>query len=56
MSLAVSTVGLFLVGAAITLLTARSVWYSGLRQLFFGLVAAGVTYGIGRLLGVTLAG
>lgn len=55
-SLVVSTVALFLVGAAITLLTARSVWYSGLRQLLFGLVAAGVTYGIGRLLGVTLAG
>ncbi len=55
-SLAVSTVALFLVGAAITLLTGRSVWYSGLRQLLFGSVAAGVTYGIGRLLGVTLAG
>jgi VIT1/CCC1 family predicted Fe2+/Mn2+ transporter len=55
-SLAVSTVALFLVGAAITLLTGRSVWSSGLRQLLFGSVAAGVTYGIGRLLGVTLAG
>src|SRR5262245_18479994 len=55
-SLAVSTVALFLVGAAITLLTGRSVYYSGLRQLLFGLVAAGATYGIGRLLGVTLAG
>jgi len=37
-------------------LTGRSVYYSGLRQLLFGLVAAGLTYGIGRLLGVTLAG
>jgi VIT1/CCC1 family predicted Fe2+/Mn2+ transporter len=55
-SLSVSTVALFLVGAAITLLTGRSVSYSGLRQLLFGLVAAGLTYGIGRLLGVTLAG
>jgi len=55
-SLAVSTVALFLVGAAITLLTGRSVYYSGLRQLLFGLVAAGLTYSIGRLLGVTLAG
>lgn len=55
-SLAISTLALFLVGAAITLLTARSVWYSGLRQLLFGLLAAGLTYGIGRLLGVTLAG
>ena len=29
---------------------------TGLRQLLFGAVAAGATYGIGRLLGVTLAG
>ena len=55
-SLAVSTVALFLVGAAITLLTGRSVLFSGLRQLLFGSVAAGVTYGIGRFLGVTLGG
>jgi vacuolar iron transporter family protein len=55
-SLSVSTVALFLIGAAITLLTGRSVYSSGLRQLLFGLVAAGLTYGIGRLLGVTLAG
>jgi VIT1/CCC1 family predicted Fe2+/Mn2+ transporter len=55
-SLLMSTVALFLVGAAITLLTGRSVYYSGLRQLLFGLVAGGVTYGIGRLFGVALAG
>ena len=47
---------LFLIRAAITLLTGRSVYSSGLRQLLFGLVAAGLTYGIGRVLGVTLAG
>ena len=46
----------FLVGAAITLFTGRSVLSTGLRQLLFGAVAAGVTYGIGRLLRVTLAG
>jgi len=55
-SLTVSTVALFLIGAAITLLTGSSLHSSGLRQLLFGLVAAGLTYGIGRLLGVTLAG
>jgi len=55
-SLSVSTVALFPVGAATTMLTGRSVYYSGLRQLLFGLVAAGLTYGIGRVLGVTLAG
>ena len=55
-SLLVSALALFLVGAAITLFTGRSVLATGLRQLLFGVVAAGVTYGIGHLLGVTLAG
>ena len=55
-SLLVSALALFLVGAAITLVTGRSVFSTGLRQLLFGVAAAGVTYGIGRLLGVTLAG
>src|SRR6266403_6018220 len=54
-SLLVSALALFLVGAAITLFTGRSVLATGLRQLLFGAVAAGVTYGIGRLLGITLA-
>ena len=43
-------------GAAITLLTGRSVWYSGFRQVIIGLVAAGLVYGIGRLIGVSVAG
>jgi VIT1/CCC1 family predicted Fe2+/Mn2+ transporter len=55
-SLGVSAIGLFMIGAAITLLTGRNAFYSGGRQLLFGLAAAGLTYGIGRLLGVTLAG
>ena len=55
-SLAVSSVGLFAIGAAITLLTGRSVLSSGMRQLLFGLCAAALTYGVGRLLGVSLAG
>jgi vacuolar iron transporter family protein len=44
------------IGAAITLLTGRNALYAGGRQLLFGLAAAGLTYGIGRLLGVALAG
>jgi vacuolar iron transporter family protein len=55
-SLLASALALFLVGAAITLVTGRSAISTGLRQLLFGVAAAGVTYGIGRLLGVTLAG
>jgi len=55
-SAAASAVGLFGIGAAITLVTARSVWKTGLRQLGIGLGAAALTYGIGHLLGVSLAG
>jgi VIT1/CCC1 family predicted Fe2+/Mn2+ transporter len=54
-SLAVSGVGLFIIGAAITLMTGRSVWFSGTRQVLVGLAAAALTFGIGRLIGVSLA-
>ena len=53
-AVAASMVGLFLIGAAITLLTGRSVLRSGSRQLAFGLAAAGVTYGVGTLFGVAI--
>jgi VIT1/CCC1 family predicted Fe2+/Mn2+ transporter len=55
-SLAVSAVGLFGLGAGITLFTARPVLRSGLRSVLFGLAAAAGTYAIGRLIGVTVAG
>jgi VIT1/CCC1 family predicted Fe2+/Mn2+ transporter/rubrerythrin len=51
-----SMIGLFSIGAAITLVTGRPLWISGLRQLLFGLIAASVTFGIGHLLGVQAAG
>jgi VIT1/CCC1 family predicted Fe2+/Mn2+ transporter len=54
--LVASALGLFAIGAAITLMTGRSVWYSGTRQLAFGLAAAAVTYGVGRAFGVAVAG
>ncbi len=56
LSVAGSALGLFLIGAAITLFTGRNVWFSGLRQVFFGLAAAAITFGIGKLIGVSLAG
>lgn len=55
-ALGASVVGLFLIGAAITLLTGRSVTRSGLRQLAFGVGAAVVTYGVGTLFGIALGG
>ncbi len=55
-SAVVSAAGLFLVGGAITLFTGRSLWYSGTRQVLFGLAAATGTFLIGRLAGISLAG
>jgi VIT1/CCC1 family predicted Fe2+/Mn2+ transporter len=55
-ALAASGAGLFLIGAAITVLTGRSAWYSGARQVIIGLGAAGLTFAIGRLIGVSLGG
>jgi VIT1/CCC1 family predicted Fe2+/Mn2+ transporter len=55
-STVLSAAGLFLIGAAITLFTGKSVWYSGMRQVIFGLAAAAITFGIGKLIGVSVAG
>jgi VIT1/CCC1 family predicted Fe2+/Mn2+ transporter len=54
LSVAFSAVGLFTIGAAITLFTGRPVLFSGTRQVVFGLVAAALTFWIGRLVGVSL--
>jgi vacuolar iron transporter family protein len=56
LSIILSTLGLFGIGAAITLLTGRSIWYSGIRQVLIGLAAAAITFGVGRLIGVSLGG
>jgi len=55
-SVGLSAAGLFIIGAAITLFTGRSVWLSGFRQVLFGLAAAAVTFGIGKLIGVSVMG
>ena len=55
-SVVISALGLFGIGAAITLMTGRSVLYSGFRMVLFGLLAAALTYGIGRLIGVSIGG
>jgi VIT1/CCC1 family predicted Fe2+/Mn2+ transporter len=56
LSTILSAFGLFLIGAAITLFTGKSVWFSGFRQVLFGLVAAAITFGIGKLIGVSIVG
>ena len=55
-SIGFSVLGLFGLGAAITLFTGRKVLYSGMRMVVFGLIAAGVTFGIGRLIGGGITG
>ncbi len=55
-SVITSAAGLFLIGSAITLFTGKSIWFSGFRQVIFGLIAAAITFGIGKLIGVSLAG
>ncbi len=56
LSVALSTVGLFIIGSAITLFTGKSIWYSGTRQVIFGLMAAAITFGIGKAIGVSIGG
>jgi len=53
-SVLTSTIGLFVIGAAITLFTGKNIFWSGFRQVLFGLCAAAITFGIGRLIGVSL--
>jgi len=56
LSAVLSVIALVLVGGALSLASRKS-WYMGsLRMLLAGGAAAAVTYGIGSLIGVTLAG
>jgi VIT1/CCC1 family predicted Fe2+/Mn2+ transporter len=55
-SLAASGAALFLIGAGTALFTGRGLWFSGVRQLLVGFAAAGVTYGVGKLIGVAITG
>lgn len=56
LSATLSAIGLFIIGAAITLFTGKNVFFSGLRQVAFGLFAAAITFGIGHFIGVSIAG
>ena len=47
---------LFVVGALISIFTGRNMAFSGFRMVGIGALAAGVTFAIGRLLGVSVAG
>ena len=56
LSVMFSTLALIIIGAAITLFTGRSVLFSAGRQVIFGLAAAALVYGVGRLVGVSIGG
>ena len=55
LTLLVSGAGLFLAGALVARLTVRPAWYGGARQLVLGAAAAAATFGIGSLVGATIA-
>jgi vacuolar iron transporter family protein len=52
LGLGIGGIGLFTAGAIVARFTRMSWWINGLRQLLFGAIAAGATYGIGTLIGV----
>src|SRR5437660_3571689 len=54
--LAASSFGHVMLGIGTSLFTGRSLVFSSARQLAIGFAAAGITYAIGRLVGVSLGG
>ena len=54
-SLALSVVALAVIGLATSLFSGRGAVYSATRQVMIGAVAAGVTYAVGALIGVSLS-
>jgi VIT1/CCC1 family predicted Fe2+/Mn2+ transporter len=55
-SIVLSLIALFAIGAGVSLLTGRGVLFSGLRQVLIGAAAAIVTYVVGSLIGVSAGG
>jgi VIT1/CCC1 family predicted Fe2+/Mn2+ transporter len=53
-SAVVCAISLFVVGGLISLFTGRNFFFSGFRMLGIGAIAAGATFLIGKLLGVSV--
>jgi VIT1/CCC1 family predicted Fe2+/Mn2+ transporter len=53
-SVVLSMLALFAIGAAITIITGRNALQSGLRQVLFGVAAATLTFVVGRLVGTAV--
>jgi VIT1/CCC1 family predicted Fe2+/Mn2+ transporter len=54
-SIGLSLVAMFGVGVGVSLMTGRGALFSGLRQVVIGAAAAGVTFLVGRLIGVSVS-
>jgi VIT1/CCC1 family predicted Fe2+/Mn2+ transporter len=54
-SLAASAVALMAIGIGTSLFTGRPMAFSALRQLLIGAAAAAITYGVGKVVGVSLS-
>jgi VIT1/CCC1 family predicted Fe2+/Mn2+ transporter len=55
-SVVLSALALFGIGSAITLMTGKTVLFSGTRQMLIGMAAAALTYALGALLGTAVHG
>jgi VIT1/CCC1 family predicted Fe2+/Mn2+ transporter len=54
-SIVLSLSAMFAVGVGVSLMTGRGAIFSGLRQVVIGAAAAGVTFLVGRLIGVSVS-
>lgn len=54
-SIALSGVALMAIGGATSLFTGRNFFFSAARQLLIGYAAAAITFGVGRLIGVSIS-
>jgi VIT1/CCC1 family predicted Fe2+/Mn2+ transporter len=55
LALGIAAVALFAAGAVVARLTAVNIWYGATRQLLLAVLAAGVTYAVGRGIGASVA-
>ncbi len=53
-SLLLSVCGLFGIGAGVSLTSGSSLWKAGGRQVLLGLLAAAITFGLGKLIGTAV--
>lgn len=51
----VSLFALFAVGGVISVFTGRNAWKAGLRMMIIGILVASVTFGVGKLVGVSVS-